>query len=51
MQPGQDSGQAKFVEKFYERADADGSKQVCQSFASWNPEKARAARILVKYSL
>jgi len=51
VQPGQDAGQAKFVEKFYERADADGSKQVCQSFASWNAEKARAARILVKYSL
>jgi len=51
VQPGQDSGQAKFVEKFYERADADGSKQVCQSFASWNADKARAARILVKYSL
>src|SRR5262249_21066704 len=33
VQPGQDAGQAKFVEKFYERADADGSKQICQSFA------------------
>jgi hypothetical protein len=51
VQAGQDAGQAKFVEKFYERADADGSKQVCQSFTSWNPEKARAARILVRYAL
>jgi hypothetical protein len=51
VQPGQDAGQSKFVEKFYERSDVDGSKQVCQSFASWNAEKARAARILVKYAL
>ncbi len=51
VQPGQDAGQAKFVEKFYERPDVEGSKQVCQSFASWNAEKARAARILVKYAL
>jgi hypothetical protein len=50
VQPGQDAGQAKFVEKFYERADVDGSKQVCQGFAHWNGEKARAARILVKYA-
>lgn len=51
VQAGQDAGQAKFVEKFYERSDVEGSKQVCQGFASWNPEKARAARILVKYAL
>jgi hypothetical protein len=51
VQPGQDAGQAKFVEKFYERPDVEGSKQVCQSFASWNAEKARAARILVRYAL
>lgn len=51
VQAGQDAGQAKFVEKFYERSDVDGSKQVCQSFAHWNAEKARAARILVKYAL
>jgi hypothetical protein len=51
VQAGQDAGQAKFVEKFYERSDVDGSKQVCQGFASWNGEKARLARILVKYAL
>jgi hypothetical protein len=51
VQAGQDAGQAKFVEKFYERSDIDGSKQVCQSFAHWNGEKARTARILVKYIL
>ena len=51
VQPGQDAGQAKFVEKFYERPDVEGSKQVCQSVASWNAEKARAARILVRYAL
>jgi hypothetical protein len=51
VQAGQDAGQAKFVEKFYERSDVDGSKQVCQGFSSWNGEKARLARILVKYAL
>jgi hypothetical protein len=51
VQAGQDAGQAKFVEKFYERPDIDGSKQVCQGFAHWNGEKSRLARILVKYAL
>jgi hypothetical protein len=51
VQAGQDAGQAKFVEKFYERSDVEGSKQVCQSFTSWNGEKARAARIQVRYTL
>ena len=50
VQAGQDAGQAKFVEKFFERPDGDTAKQVCQGFVNWNAEKARVARILVKYS-
>jgi hypothetical protein len=50
VQPGQEAGQARFADKFSERAE-DGAKQVCQAFASWSHEKARIARIVVKYSL
>jgi hypothetical protein len=49
-QPGQDAGAAKFVDAFYERTQADG-KEVCQRFIHWNSQKARLARILVKYTL
>jgi len=48
---GQDAGQAKFLEKPFERPDGDAAKQVCQGFVNWSGEKARLARILVKYSL
>jgi len=51
VQPGQDVGQARFLDKFYERLDADSSKQVCQRFAYWNSEKPRLARIVVRYTL
>jgi hypothetical protein len=51
VQPGQESGQAKFVDKFYEKSDAESGKQVCQRFAYWNSEKARLARIVVRYTL
>jgi hypothetical protein len=50
VQPGQESGQARFAEKFSERPE-EGAKQVCQAFASWSHEKARVARIVVKYAL
>jgi len=51
VQPGQDAGRAKFVEKFFERPDGDAAKQVCQSFINLNGETARQARIVVKYTL
>lgn len=51
VQAGQDAGKAKFVEKFFERPDGDAVKQVCQGFVNWNSDKARLARILVKYAL
>ena len=50
VQPGQDAGAAKFIDAFYERTQGDG-KEVCQRFVHWNSQKARLARILVKYSL
>lgn len=50
VQPGQDAGAAKFVDAFYERTQAD-AKEVCQRFIHWNSQKARLARILVKYAL
>jgi hypothetical protein len=49
VQPGQDAGQARFQEKFFEQPDSDGAKQVCQGFAHWSSEKSRVARILVRY--
>lgn len=50
VQIGQDAGAAKFVDAFYERAQAD-AKEVCQRFMHWNSQKARLARILVKYTI
>ena len=51
VQAGQDAGEARFSEKSFERPDDAGAKQVCQGFVSWNREKSRLARILVKYAL
>jgi hypothetical protein len=51
VQGGQDAGQARFVDKFFERADGKAGKQVCQGFVNWSGEKSRLARILVKYTL
>lgn len=49
VQLGQDAGAAKFVDAFSERVQAEG-KEVCQRFISWNSQKPRLARILVKYT-
>jgi len=51
VQPGQESGQARFADKFVERPDADSTKQICQGFANWSSDRSRLARILVKYTL
>lgn len=51
VQPGQDAGQARFLDKTLERPDGDAVKQVCQVFVNWSRDKARLARILVKYAL
>jgi hypothetical protein len=50
VQPGQDAGQARFQEKFFEQPDGEGAKQVCQGFAHWSGEKSRVARIVVRYA-
>jgi len=50
VQPGQEAAQARFADKFSERAE-DGAKQICQGFANWSHERARVARIVVKYAL
>lgn len=51
VQPGQDAGDARFAEKFSERPEDDGAKQICQGFANWSTQKFRLARIVVKYAL
>jgi hypothetical protein len=51
VQAGQDAGEARFVDKAFERPDGEAGKQVCQRFVQWNAEKSRLARILVKYTL
>jgi len=48
--PGQESGQARFAEKYSEGAPEAGVRQVCQGFAHWS-DHARAVRIIVRYSL
>jgi len=49
--PGQESGQARFAEKYSEGAPEGGVRQVCQGFAHWSAEHARVARLIVRYSL
>jgi hypothetical protein len=49
--PGQDIGGGRFAVTPVERPDADGTKQVCYSFAHWNSQKGRTLRVLVKYAM
>jgi len=49
--PGQESGQARFAEKYAEGAPEAGTRQVCQAFANWSADHARTVRITVRYSL
>jgi len=51
VQAGQDAGAARFVDAWFERAQGNESKEICQHFAHWNSQKGRSARILVKYTL
>jgi hypothetical protein len=46
---GQEFEQARFAEKPSEVEDGSTTKQVCQSFAQWSTERARTARMLVRY--
>src|SRR6202022_2826171 len=45
---GQESGQARFAEKYVEGPEAPGTKQICQGFAHWSTEHARVARMVVR---
>jgi hypothetical protein len=49
--PGAETDQARFSEKPVEVADGAHTKQVCETFTSWSTERARTARMLVRYSL
>ena len=49
--PGQESGQARFAEKYSESAPENGARQVCQGFAHWSADHARIVRVIVRYSL
>jgi len=49
--PGQESGQARFADKYSETAPEGGTRQVCQTFAHWDADHARVVRLLVRYSL
>jgi hypothetical protein len=49
--PGQESGQARFAEKYSETNAEAGTRQVCQAFTHWSTDHARVVRVLVRYSL
>jgi hypothetical protein len=49
--PGQESGQARFADKYSEGSPEGGTRQVCQVFAHWSADHARVARVIVRYSL
>lgn len=49
--PGQEAGQARFADKYSETTPENGTRQVCQGFAHWSSEHARAVRMLVRYTL
>ena len=51
MLPGQESGQARFAEKYVEAPEGPGTKQVCEGFSHWSAEHARVARMVVRYTL
>ncbi len=49
--PGQESGDARFADKYSETTPESGTRQVCQAFAHWSADHARVVRMLVRYSL
>ena len=48
---GQESGQARFAEKYSEGAPEAGTRKVCQGFAHWSADHTRVVRVIVRYSL
>jgi hypothetical protein len=51
MTAGAETEQARFAEKPLEAPDSAQTRQVCEAFASWSTERARVARMLVRYTL
>ena len=49
--PGQESGQARFAEKYSQSTPEGGTQQVCQAFTHWSADRARLVRMIVRYSL
>ena len=49
--PGQESGQARFAEKYSQSAPEAGTQQICQGFAHWSADHPRLVRMIVHYSL
>ena len=49
--PGKDLDHARFADKPSEHTDAEKMKRVCNEFASWDADRARSARVVVKYEL
>jgi len=47
--PGQDVGRARFADKTFERAESEGTKQVCTGFSAWDGEQAYSARLVVTF--
>lgn len=50
VMPGQDFEHSRFSDKPVEVPDTATTKQVCHNFAQWSTERARVARMLVRYS-
>jgi hypothetical protein len=48
---GQDTGQARFAEKYMEGPESPGMRQICQGFAQWSTEHARVAKVVVRYGI
>lgn len=48
---GQESGQARFAEKYAEAPESPGNKQVCEDFTHWSTEHGRVARMVVRYGI
>ncbi len=48
---GQESGQARFAEKYAEDPEAPEARRVCEGFAHWSTEHARVARMVVRYGI
>jgi hypothetical protein len=50
VMPGTEVEQARFAEKTTEAPDTAQTRQVCQAFANWSSDRARVARMLVRYT-